>query len=131
MLFLIYITFAILSNFGVNMKKILLISLLGLVLAGCQRGPSLESSLKEGRELLIIDVRSQSEYKDGWIPGAINIPHKEISEESINESKDLLIYTYCKSGIRSAKAKDTLEELGYTNVINYGSIGNWSGQLSR
>lgn len=111
------------------MKRVVIICLLGLFLVGCK--PSLENSLKEGRDLIIIDVRSESEVKEGWIPGAIHIPYKEISEETFNKPKDTLIYTYCKSGIRSGKAKDTLEDLGYTNVINYGSIGNWSGKLDR
>ncbi len=76
---------------------------------------------------IILDVRSQSEYDEGHIPGAILIPNTEIeerAEESLPD-KDQLILVYCRSGRRSKLAAETLVELGYTNIREFGGIIDW------
>ena len=46
-------------------------------------------------------------------------------------NKNAPIYAYCLSGARSAQACRELERQGYTNAVNMGGIGNWSGPLAR
>ena len=73
---------------------------------------------------LVIDVRSQQEWSGGHIEGAILIPHTEIAERITEAAPDKAqsIYLYCRSGRRSGIAKRVLEQMGYTNVENLGSI---------
>ena len=80
---------------------------------------------KEG--YVILDVRAQEEYDQGHIPGAIVIPHEEITEkaEAVLQDKNQLILVYCRSGRRSKIAADALVELGYTNIKEFGGILDW------
>ena len=76
---------------------------------------------------IILDVREQDEYDAGHIPGAILIPYTQIKEKA-NEmltDKDQLILVYCRSGRRSKIAAETLVELGYTNIKEFGGIIDW------
>lgn len=91
-------------------------------------------SQKRAKELMdteknyvIIDARTQSEYDEGHIAGAILIPEYEISERAEEElpDKDQLILVYCRSGRRSKIAAAALVELGYTNVKEFGGIIDW------
>ena len=76
---------------------------------------------------IILDVRTQEEYDEGHIPGAIVIPHEEIAEraEDALTDKDQLILVYCRSGRRSKIAAEALAELGYTNIKEFGGIIDW------
>ena len=75
-------------------------------------------------DAVIIDVRTGAEFASGYIDGAINIPVDNIS--NINYPKETVIIVYCASGMRSAKAAETLIDLGYTNVYNLdGGLINW------
>ena len=76
---------------------------------------------------IILDVRTQEEYDQGHIPGAILIPNTEIAAraEEILADKDQLILVYCRSGNRSKKAAEVLVELGYTNIKEFGGIIDW------
>ena len=76
---------------------------------------------------IILDVRTQEEYEQGHIPGAIVISHEEIAEkaEEVLTDKDQLILVYCRSGRRSKLAAETLMELGYTNIKEFGGIIDW------
>ncbi len=78
-------------------------------------------------EFVIIDARTQSEFDEGHIRGAILIPEYEISERAENEipDKDTLILVYCRSGRRSKIASEALVALGYTNVKEFGGIIDW------
>ena len=71
-----------------------------------------------------IDVRTTDEYKSGHVSEAVNIPYTEIAEgiPGLTSDKDASIYVYCRSGRRSGVAKDTLEDLGYTQVVNVGGL---------
>ena len=71
-----------------------------------------------------IDVRSADEYRGGHVSEAVNIPHTEIagSIAEITGDKNAVIYVYCRSGRRSGVAKATLEDLGFTQVVNLGSV---------
>ena len=76
---------------------------------------------------LILDVRTQEEFNQGHIPGAILIPDTEIEgkAEEILTDKDQLILVYCRSGRRSKLASEALVKLGYTNIREFGSIIQW------
>ena len=76
---------------------------------------------------IILDVRTQEEYDEGHISGAIVISHEEITEkaEEVLTDKDQLILVYCRSGRRSKIAAEALVELGYTNIKEFGGIIDW------
>ena len=76
---------------------------------------------------VIIDARTQEEYDQGHIPGAILIPEYEIADRAEKElpDKDQLILVYCRSGRRSKIAAEELVKLGYTNVKEFGGIIDW------
>ena len=76
---------------------------------------------------IILDVRTQEEYDQGHIPGAILIPDTEVevTAEEVLTDKDQLILVYCRSGRRSKLASEILVELGYTNIKEFGGIIDW------
>ena len=76
---------------------------------------------------IIIDARTQSEFDEGHIPGAILIPEYEIAERAESElpDKNQLILVYCRSGRRSKIAAEELVKVGYTNVKEFGGIIDW------
>ena len=76
---------------------------------------------------IIIDARTQEEYDQGHIPGAILIPEYEIADRAEKElsDKNQLILVYCRSGRRSKIAAEELVKLGYTNVKEFGGIIDW------
>ena len=76
---------------------------------------------------VILDVRTQEEYDEAHIDGAILIPDYEIADkaESILKDKDQLLLVYCRSGRRSKLAAEELVKLGYTNVKEFGGIMDW------
>ena len=76
---------------------------------------------------IIIDARTQEEYDQGHIPGAIMIPEYEIADRAEKElpDKNQLILVYCRSGRRSKIAAEELVKLGYTNVKEFGGIIDW------
>lgn len=69
---------------------------------------------------VVIDVRTQEEYDAGHIKSATLIPYDQISQKigELDLNKDQTIVVYCRSGNRAGKAKDTLQSMGYDNVIN-------------
>lgn len=75
-------------------------------------------------DVLWIDVRTAQEFSDGHVTQAVNIPYDEIADHinTVAPDKDAPIYVYCRSGRRSGIAKDTLDGLGYTQVVNIGGL---------
>ena len=82
---------------------------------------------------IILDVRTEEEYKKSHIPEAINIPNEEITIETTNKltDKDQLILVYCRSGNRSKEASKKLVKLGYTNVYDFGGINDWKYDIEQ
>ena len=80
---------------------------------------------------IIIDARTQEEYDEGYIPGAILIPEYEIADRAEKElpDKNQLILVYCRSGRRSKIAAEELVKLGYTNVKEFGGIIDWEYEI--
>lgn len=78
-------------------------------------------------DYIIIDARTEEEFTEGHIEGAIMIPEYEIAESAEKElpDKNALILVYCRSGRRSKIASDELVRLGYTNVKEFGGIIDW------
>ena len=79
------------------------------------------------KDRIILDVRSREEYDQGHIPGAILIPNTEIEAKAADllPDKDQLILVYCRSGRRSKLAAQSLADLGYTNIREFGGILDW------
>lgn len=73
---------------------------------------------------IVIDVRTSEEFNQGHLEGAINIPYDLIDSnlDKIGNEKDKTVVVYCRSGRRSGIAKNTLEGLGYKNVLNGGGL---------
>jgi rhodanese-related sulfurtransferase len=82
---------------------------------------------------IIIDARTQSEYDEGHIPGAILIPEYEIANKAgeLLKDKNQLILVYCRSGRRSKIAAQALVDLGYTNVKEFGGIIGWKYEIEQ
>ena len=82
---------------------------------------------------IILDVRRSDEFADGHIPGAINVANESIGAESPAElaDKNQLIYVYCRSGNRSKQATEKLAALGYTNIVEFGGIIDWTGEIEK
>ena len=81
-------------------------------------------------DYILIDVRTKEEYAGGYIPTAINIPYDVIADNLPTDNKDAKIIVYCRSGRRSSIADNTLTDLGYTNVVDFGGVSNWEGELA-
>ena len=123
------------------MKRIIPFLMALLLLAGC--GAQSEEStyrqvnaeeaaamMEEESSYIILDVRTAEEYSEKHIPGAINIPNETIGTEDIPElpDKEQLILVYCRSGNRSKQASEKLVKLGYTNIVEFGGINDWTGE---
>ncbi len=79
------------------------------------------------RPYLLIDVRSLAEYEQGHIETAVSMPLAQLVNDGLSLPKDMLIIVYCASGIRSGMAVRCLEDLGYTKVVDFGSLSRWPG----
>ncbi len=113
-----------------------------LLLVGCAANPaeasyrqiSMEKAVKlmaEEEGYIILDVRRADEFAAGHIPGAINVANESIGTDEIPElpDKDQLILVYCRSGNRSKQASQKLVDLGYTNIVEFGGINDWPGEI--
>ena len=71
-----------------------------------------------------IDVRSPQEYNVDHLDAAINIPFGEVAEKlpEVAPEKDTTLYLYCRSGNRASIAKRSLEAIGYSRIVNVGSL---------
>jgi len=87
--------------------------------------------MDSGKEHIILDTREQDEFDEGHIPNAILIPYTEIDAkaEEILTDKDTQILVYCRSGRRSKIAAESLANLGYTNVKEFGGIIDWKYEV--
>ena len=123
------------------MKKLILILLTMLVLSACgqdkentQEAVYVNITAQEAKKIMdteqnyiILDTRTQAEYDEKHIPGAVLIPYDEILDkaESVLTDKNQLILVYCRSGRRSKLASEDLVKLGYTNIKEFGGIIDW------
>ena len=123
------------------MKKLILIMLAMMLLTACgqdkankQEAVYVNITAEQAKEIMdsregyiILDTRTQEEYDESHIPGAILIPYDEILEEAggVLTDKEQMILVYCRSGRRSKLAAEDLVKLGYTNIKEFGGIIDW------
>ena len=92
------------------------------------------ASLIESGECVLVDVRSEEEYKIEHIPGAVNIPH-DFGDESFEAAlpdKNQRILLYCDyGGISKDTAEHLCKDLGYTNVSEFDGLLVWEGDTER
>ena len=127
--------------------KVVPLLLVILLLAGCAEttggendatyrqitmGEAVEMMASES-DYIILDVRRPDEFAAGHIPNAVNIPNESIGADEIDElpDKDRLILVYCRSGNRSKQASEKLVRLGYTNIVEFGGILDWKGEIEK
>ena len=95
--------------------------------------PDINQGLQECRSVLgavLVDVRSSREYREGHIPGSLNLPLEIIdSAPSVLKNREAPLYVYCYSGARSAQAARVLVSMGFRNVKNIGGIVSYSGPV--
>ncbi|MDD6328126.1 MAG: rhodanese-like domain-containing protein [Eubacteriales bacterium] len=84
-------------------------------------------------DYIILDVRTPEEFAEGHIPGAINVANESIVdvEPAVLTNKKQVIYVYCRSGNRSKQAAEKLVAMGYENIIEFGGIIDWTGEIER
>jgi rhodanese-related sulfurtransferase len=128
------------------MKKLIFLLLAVLILTACGQDQEnnreavfVNITAEEAKQIMdsqegyvILDVRSQEEFDQGHIPGAILIPDTEINAraEEVLPDKDQLILVYCRSGRRSKLAAADLAELGYINIKEFGGIIDWPYEIA-
>jgi len=83
--------------------------------------------MQESDSFILLDVRTEEEFRERHIEGAILIPDYELDKRAITElpDKNALILVYCRSGVRAVNACKILAEKGYTRVFNFGGIIDW------
>ena len=126
------------------MKKLIPILLSALMFTGCaatnnsQTNTYRQIAMDEAVDMMaqetgyiILDVRRPDEFAAGHIPNAINVPNESIGTSEISElpDKNQLIMVYCRSGRRSKEAAEKLVKLGYTNIVEFGGILDWKGEI--
>ena len=125
--------------------KYILILLTAMLLGGCAAQPTEKASYRQitmeeavtvmaqETDYIILDVRRADEFASGHIPGAINVANESIGTDVIPElpDKDQLILVYCRSGNRSKQASGKLAGLGYTNIVEFGGIMDWTGEIDK
>lgn len=98
-----------------------------------QEGAYRKIDAEEGKRMMdaegvtVVDVRTPSEYAEGHIPGAVNVPNEDIGSQQPDDLEDLdaTLIVYCRTGVRSKQAADKLVELGYQSVYDMGGIVDW------
>jgi rhodanese-related sulfurtransferase len=89
--------------------------------------------MRDEKDYIILDVRRPDEFAEGHIPGAMNVTNEEIGTTDIAElpNKSQLILVYCRSGRRSKEASEKLVKLGYTNIVEFGGILDYKGEIEK
>ena len=121
-------------------KGISVVLLVTLLLTGCggqQEAVSYQqitaeeaaSRMEAEDNYIILDVRTEEEYNESHIVDAICVPNESIGDDPVEAlpDKEQLIFVYCRSGNRSKQASEKLTALGYTNIVEFGGIKDWSG----
>ena len=126
------------------MKKLIPILLSALMFTGCAEPSNHQTNnyrsitmdeavtmMAQETGYIILDVRRPDEFAAGHIPNAINVPNESIGTSEISElpDKNQLILVYCRSGRRSKEASEKLVKLGYTNIVEFGGILEWKGEI--
>ena len=93
-----------------------------------------KSLQNSGENAVVLDVRTEDEYNEGFIPGAVNLDIYKgqgfiYKLEELDKSKHYFVY--CRSGARSQQACSIMSELGFPNAFNLiGGILDWKGDVT-
>ena len=105
------------------------LAVLALLLSGCAHatltGEQAHAKVQQGAFLL--DVRSPGEFAEGHLAGAVNVPVNELEATlaSLPVDRNREIVVYCRSGMRSSRARTILLKAGYSKVEDLGGMSNW------
>ena len=106
--------------------------MLVLMTTGCAPGITQEDLLKQiqgGSPPLLLDVRTEREFKEGHLPGAVNVSVADnfrVRFEKLGPPKDRPIIVICEHGPRASFAGSVLKLSGYTSVYNLdGAMKAW------
>lgn len=119
-----------------NIVKYLLGTLVAVLCTACMANPSgaeritaqeAKARMEKNPHAIVLDVRTEAEYKSGHIKGAVLLPldRLEAEAESVLPDKNAEILIYCRSGRRSAEAGEIMSALGYKNIADFGGILLW------
>lgn len=94
-----------------------------------------KEGLEKDQNVQILDVRTEEEYTEGYIPNSRNIDIREGQDflDQIDQlDKSASYYVYCRSGARSAQACALMEQRGFENAYNLmGGIIEWKGDINK
>jgi rhodanese-related sulfurtransferase len=86
----------------------------------------LEHQAKHPQHLFVLDVRSPEEFKEGHVPGAVNVPYDQIASRLADVPKDKDVVLYCRTGRRAGIAAEVLQANGYTRLSHLeGDMTEW------
>ncbi|MGD1846780.1 MAG: rhodanese-like domain-containing protein [Salibacteraceae bacterium] len=94
----------------------------------------LQKILRDNPTLVLLDVRTASEFKGGAIPGAVNIDVMQFSfKQKVRALETGATYAViCRSGGRSSQACKIMSKMGFENLYNLsGGMSRWSGEVKR
>lgn len=94
--------------------------------------PALKALLAKDKTVVVLDVRTAEEFASGHLALAKLLPFDAIDAKAAAQfipSKKTPVVVYCRSGRRSALAAQTLKDLGYTTIWDFGGLPNWRGPL--
>lgn len=125
-----------------SLKSLLLIICI-IVLFGCSESKAQVSyntisvddayyMINSNTNIIILDVRTKSEFDEGHLENEINIPYDEVEsrfKSEVTSDFESTIIVYCKSGVRAETASKTLINLGYINVYTFGGINDWNYEI--
>ena len=86
-----------------------------------------ELQQKLNKELILLDVRTPSEYRGGHIATAKNVPLNKIANYQQRQNEP--VYVICQSGMRSKQAAKILKNKGYDVVNVTGGMNRWNGSI--
>ena len=79
---------------------------------------------------VLIDLRSSQDYREGHIPGSINLALTQLADVTdYAEDLDTPLFVYCYSGNRSRQAAGVLSVMGYTDITDLGGFENYTGEV--
>ncbi|AAZ24318.1 rhodanese-like domain-containing protein [Colwellia psychrerythraea] len=89
----------------------------------------LQQIMKNDKQVILLDVRTEEEFEEGHIPNAVNIPHKELEARlaELTGAKNTQVVIYCRSGRRAEVAREVLVKNGFNELDHLsGDFNEWS-----
>ena len=90
--------------------------------------PEVKAMLEGGAKAVYLDVREPNEFQLGHLPDAVLVPRGSLELRiEARVPRDAKIVVYCSAGLRSVMAADTLQAMGYADVVSM--AGGWREYL--